>query len=408
MFRFTYEAINADGSNVTGQIEADTERGAQRELRRRGLVPVAISEASGSTSGPGVAGGRKKGRRSAKNQDRINTLKELAVLLEAGVSLPNAIQSLAETRAQADLAEGMTAVGRDLRQGRKLSAAMRTNMPNLPGYIYQLLEAGELTGQLRTSLRDGVVQMEYEERVRNDLRNALVYPSILILSGIGAVAFIFIVVVPRFADMFKNNPKALPWLSRVVLDTGMFVRGNIFTVGIVTALITLVAVVLLRRRSVQQQLFDWSMRLPLMGSWLMDAETGRWSSMLSTLLSNRIPLLGSLELARGALRSQTMQAQLGQVERSVRGGMPVAQALEEYSRFESTLINLVRVGEKAGNLPEMLRSAATLCEQTGRDRMKRLLLLIEPAAILIIGAVIGVIVTAIILAITSLSDIPLH
>ncbi|MDR3733967.1 MAG: type II secretion system F family protein [Acidobacteriaceae bacterium] len=407
MLRFTYEAVNADGSEVTGQIEAETERGAQRELRRRGLVPVGIREASAADSAASAGGRRKKSRKSTKNQDRINTLKELTVLLEAGVNLPSAIQSLAETRAQADLAEALTAVGRDLRQGRKLSVAMRANMPNLPGYIYQLIEAGEMTGQLRNSMRDGVAQMEYEERIRNDLRNALVYPSVLVFSGVGAVSFIFIVVVPRFADMFKNNPKSLPWLSKVVLNTGMFVRGNILAVGLVAFLLVLIGTMLLRRRSVQQWLFELSMSVPLLGPWLMEAETGRWSSMLSTLLTNKIPLLGSLELARGALRSVAMQARLGQVERSVRSGMPVAKALEEYSHFGATIVNLVRVGEKAGNLPEMLRSAATLCEQTGRDRMKRLLLLIEPAAILIIGAVIGVIMTAIILAITSISDIPL-
>ncbi len=139
----------------------------------------------------------------------------------------------------------------------------------------------------------------------------------------------------------------------------------------------------------------------------MEAETGRWAAMLGTLLENRVALLHALELARQGVQLPSLRARLDQVSKAVRGGIHLSQALHDNDAITPTGHNLVRAGERAGELPRLLKSLARLYEESGRVRMKRLLLLIEPAAILIIGGVIGVIITGVILAITSVNTISL-
>jgi general secretion pathway protein F len=144
-----------------------------------------------------------------------------------------------------------------------------------------------------------------------------------------------------------------------------------------------------------------------LGKFFLEAEAGRWTSMLATLLQNRIPLVQSLALARDSLQVESLKGRLVQVERAVRGGNALAAALEDYGIFDEILVNLVRVGERSGRLAEMLRSAAAFAEQKGRDRIKRVMALLEPAAILVIGVVIGAIVISLFTAIASINNVRL-
>ena len=129
--------------------------------------------------------------------------------------------------------------------------------------------------------------------------------------------------------------------------------------------------------------------------------------MLATLLQNRVPLVQSLALARGALHLESLKARLAQVERAVRGGSALGAALEDYAIFDETLVNLVRVGERSGRLADMLKSAASLAEQRGRDRIKRAMAFLEPATIIVIGGMIGMIVVSLFTAIASINNVPL-
>ena len=151
--------------------------------------------------------------------------------------------------------------------------------------------------------------------------------------------------------------------------------------------------------------YQWLERLPVIGPWRVESETASWAKVLATLLANRVPLLDALDLAQTGVRSPSRRARLQEVARSVRAGMPLAESLEEQEALKASGYNLVRVGERSGELPAMLRTLATLCENAGRIRMKQFLTLLEPMAIMLIGGVIGVIMIGIILAITSANDI---
>jgi general secretion pathway protein F len=147
-------------------------------------------------------------------------------------------------------------------------------------------------------------------------------------------------------------------------------------------------------------------RLPLLREALIEVETARWAAVFARLLENRVPLMASLELTRTALMSHDIQMRLAQVERLVRGGSGLAAALGENRFLPTTALSLVRVGERSGTLPEMMRSVATIYDEIVRNRIKKILSIIEPAAIVLIGAVIGTVAVAIFLAITTINKVP--
>lgn len=399
MTSFRYEAINPDGTLLKGEVEARDVRDASRELKRRGLTPVVLDPAK-------VRALKRRGRPLGV-REHLLAISELAMLVEAGVPLTEALPTLAERGDDGEIARAFTEMDRQLKRGRPILDALRAGFPGLPPYVFQLVEAGGETGALGSALKDATLQMEAEHRLSQEFRNALTYPIVLVVAGIGAVLFIFTAVVPRFAAMFAGKMGELPALSRWVLGVGVFVNDNLLLTLLGLAGFVGMAVLALRQTETRRRLFELALLAPAIGPWLIEQEIARWAGMMAKLLANKVPLMRALELARGALRSTRLAQQMSQVERVVRGGAALSRAIADNARFDATSLNLIRVGERAGQLAGMLGSLAALHERASRDRLKRVLSLIEPAAILLIGGVIGVFVTAIILAITSVNQIAL-
>ncbi len=401
---FQYEAIDGSGRLLTGRLDATHEREAQRALESQGLTPVSLTAARAVAL-------KKTGlsllKRSVTVQDRILALKQLALLLKAGVPLVQGIGTLKNQSAHPILATAFNNMEKQLRAGDTFTNALTAAMPTLPSYVHQLAASGEAIGHLGQALEDGAAQMAYDRQVRQDIRNALTYPSILILAGITAVLFIFIVVVPRFSAMLANAKKPLPFVSAVVLKTGMFLSNHKLIIFLIAAGLVWGAITIFRSQERMARLREFLAGLPLLGTWLKDAEVARWASMLSTMLSNGVDLIKGLQLARESVALDSLRDRLEQATKLVRSGHSLSAALASQQAFSDTAISLVQVGEESGELPTMLRSLATLYEDTGRQRMKQFLLMLEPIAILLIGVVVGGIVASIMLAITSVNQVAL-
>ena len=400
--RYKYQAIDAQQQQISGILAANTEREARRQLQRRGLIPLYITVVDSHLSTERISRGRKP-----QQKDILIVLHELTTLLESEVTLIEAVESIAHSSHHPFITQTFTNIALKLRQGSTFSLTLQTSPLKLPWYWLQLVEAGELTGKLATALRDALNQMEYEIQIANEMRNALTYPVILIVSGIAAIIMIFTVVVPRFASILKNRENDIPLLAQWVLNTGMFLNTHMeWLVGSLVVL-TVMTIYLFTQPQLRTKLKDMLAQLPILGIWILEAETARWAAMMGTLLENRVALLSALELAAQGIKLPRLNAKLIQVSRAVKTGSTLSQALQDNDALTPTGHNLIRAGERAGQLPRMLRSLAKLLEESGRLRMKRFLLLLEPIAILVIGGVIGVIITGVILAITSVNQITL-
>lgn len=396
---YQYEASTADGRMVKGQIEACNEADAIRLLRQQGLTPVSLSPIAPQSVSQSV------GKKSVSAQDKMLMVRELATLLAAGVSLVEAIQSMSEASGATPVGKAAQQIAQTLRGGGKLTDALGTCGIDFPDYLMQLVAAGEMTGKLAHSLHHAANQMEYEEKVRQDMRNALTYPAVLAVSGVLATLLIFIVVVPKFAGLLKNNKGKLPDISVWVLQTGMFVKEHLLILGVGAGLAVFFLAGIFSRPQVRQKFWDALAHMPLIGAWLIETEIGRWAGMLSTLLENRVPIVKAMELAQGGVQISLLKQQLALAVRDLKGGTSLAESLGVHRTLNPMGLNLVRVGERTGELPTTLKTLSVLHTNAGQERMKKFLIMLEPITILLIGSVIGLIMAAIMMAITSLSDI---
>jgi general secretion pathway protein F len=192
-----------------------------------------------------------------------------------------------------------------------------------------------------------------------------------------AVALMFLFVVPKFASLLARA-EDLPLLAWAVLALGSWANSHALWLAGAVAVVGGMLVWAMRRPEWRDHGLDRLSALPLVGTWLVEADVARWAKVLAALLANRVPLMRALELAQAGLQLPHRRARMGEVTRAVRGGASLAEALESQEALTATGYNLVRVGERSGKLPQMLASLARLYDEAGRTRMKRLLILIEP------------------------------
>jgi general secretion pathway protein F len=248
--------------------------------------------------------------------------------------------------------------------------------------------------------------MQYEMTIRNETRNALIYPAILVMSGVLAVLMMFVYVVPSFTNLLEQSER-LPFLAWAVLSAGQWANNNFILLLIILVAPPAILAFCWMQPAIKLKLLEQIERLPVVGDWVSQADVASWSKVLSSLVRNRVELIMALELATESVRMPARKRRLVKVKNAVRAGEALSVALEHNQCLTATGYNLIRVGERAGKLESMLNALATLYAEQGQQRMKKALILIEPVAILFIGLVMGTIIIGVILAITSANDIPL-
>lgn len=212
--KLEYEALRADGGNlIKGEIDAGSEREAVRLLEIDGMV---VTDIRSQVEKPA-----RRFQRGVSRQEVVLALFELATLLESGVSIAEAIESQSQSEYHPKLNQFFDFVSQKLRGGESLAQAFQKSDLEVPDYLIQLVQSGELSGRLPDCLRRGVAQMEYELDISSQFRAALIYPGVLLLSGFVAVSLIFVLVVPRFTHVLERGTD-LPWLATAVLTSGMF------------------------------------------------------------------------------------------------------------------------------------------------------------------------------------------
>lgn len=392
---YDYIACTADGQEVQGSLKADSESEATRLLLQQQLTPVEINEPQHLRQGrlPKLT-----------EQDKLTALFELAAMLQAGVGLADAVDSQAQAAAHPAMRVAFTVMSKTLRHGGSFAQALAESKVKLPVYVDYLVRAGELSGSVGQALQDACEQMEYDLQVRAEARGALIYPAILVASGVGAVIMMFMFVVPSFVNLL-DQAESLPWLAWAVLSAGRWANNNQILMLVAVAVLATVPVLLLRIEKVRLWLLSKLEHFPVLGEWLVQSDIATWSRVMAALSKNRVELTVALELASEVVRMPKRKQSLQRARKSVIQGSTLAQALQDEQCLNDTGYNLVRVGEKTGALDGMLLALSTLYTKQGQQRMKKVLLLIEPLAILLIGSAIGTLIIAIILAITSANEI---
>lgn len=397
--RWRWKGTDRSGRALSGVVEAEDARAAARRLIAEGLSPHEVKRDQGG------AGFGKRASRTLTARDRQLVLRQLAVMLGAGVPLLMALDNVASAFPGGEMETRLRAAMAALRRGERLGRVFSGNLPGYPPYVYALLDAGEETGRLPEVLKEAADQMSFEDRLRRDVQNALAYPTFLAVIGGAAVIFLFYEVVPRFSALIGEDRSNLPDVSRFVLGFGDAVRENGLLIAIVAAAAGVLLAGLFAGPGGQARGRAFARAMPVIGGVSRARERVSWARILGFALSNGVTLIPSLRLAMNAVDDPKFRAGLDQAERALRAGADVDQALSGRAPLAPADLAVVRTGQKAGALGPMFLLLAENYEQDLRDAVKRATALVEPIALAMIAGVVGVIAVALALALSSVYDV---
>lgn len=401
---FEYRAARGDGAVVEGRSEAPDRRTLVRQLEAQGQVPLQIVERRAETPAAAARPWRfGSSRLTGKDVDYLTL--ELATLLRAALPLDRALDTmtrLAGKPARRELTENLA---REIRSGASLSQAMERQDGVFDRFYVNMVRAGEASGALDLALERLAEFKQRARELRESIVSSLFYPAILIVLAIVAVAIMLAFVVPRFAEMFTEAGRELPWLTRLVVAVGSAVEHWWWLM-----LLAVVAFVFWARRQlsdpVSRERWDAQLlRLPLVGGLIRKIEAGRFTRTLGTLLRNGVSLPAAIDIAKEIIGNRVIGRALAQVALRVRQGEPLSRALSEAAVLPPLTTQLLKVGEETGHLERMLEQLADIHEREVRTDIQRTLTLGEPVIILVIAALITVIILSIVLAVIETNNL---
>jgi type II secretion system protein F len=403
---YQYRAADQGGKIVEGIMEAELEQSVVSRLHEMGCVPLRIS-----LPRQGAVAVREQ-RAPLFKRNRINQTQllqftqELATLLAAGLPLDRSLSILGSLIEGEHFTKVMRTLLEAVRAGKSLAASMGEHPEIFPKIYVNMVRAGESGGILDAVLRYLTEYMERSLALKEDIKSALIYPVILAGAAGLSLTVLFVYVIPRFALIFKDVGQALPWITRVVLDLSQLLTQYGWLILIVLIISVVGGVYYVRTAEGRAAWDRLSLRLPLVGELVRKFETARFSRTLSALLKGGVPLLEALGTVQGVLNNRLLAHAIGQVQLRVREGKGMARPLGDSGLFPTLALNMISVGEETGKLEAMLNEVAEHYDQDVKRTTKRLTSILEPALILSMGLVIGVVVISMLLAIFSINDLP--
>ena len=393
---FQYEAAGRDGRMVKGMIGAADEALAMRRLAADGLTVVRIRPAAAPK-----AEGRERGLKTA---ERGLVLRQMALMLEAGVSLLEALDTVAQGMQARKGRRQFQAAIAALRRGESLGDALEEHAPGFPDYVYAMARVGEASGRIAEVLKEAAEQMAYEDRLQRDFANAMTYPAFLCFAGVAAVGFIFTQVVPRFGAMIGDDRENIPAMSRWVLQAGEFANANLGVVAVTAALVIAAIVLIVKNAAFRERAYTVAHGLPVVGPVIQSREIASWARLTAFALNNGVPLLSAAALSRAAVPIGPFRQGLDLLESDLKAGMTLDASLGAHTRLEAMDLSLLRAGQKSGAVGAMFGFMADNYEARLRDRMKRMTSLLEPMAIAVISIVVGFVALSLVLALSSVYE----
>jgi len=404
---FTYRAADRQGQTIDGVMEAPDMRGVVERLQQDAYFPIRIApqDERRSTFGlrwPGLGTGR------ISRRDVLTFTHQLGTLVEAGLPLDRALVILEDLAPNQRLRAITGDLLKGIRGGSSLAEAMAKHQPRpFSRLAVNMVRAGEKGGVLEATLKRLAELLEETQEFKEAVVSALIYPLLLTAVGSAAVVFLLTFVIPRFVDIFKDLGQSLPLPTQILLAVSGVVQRYWWLLLVAGLCIVLAARFTLASEAGRWQWDRFVLRVPLLGEVVLKTETARFARVLGTLLKSGVPVLTALGVVRDLCGNQVLGRAIERIADGVRRGAGITAPLGESKVFPVMALHIVRVGEETGRLEEMLLKLATDFEAEVRRLVKRLMGLLEPTIILIMGLVVGFIVVALLLAIFSITEVSL-
>ena len=407
MGKFAYKALNKDGKETFGIVEAESQALAINDIRSLGLYPTHVREAR-----------KRDEKRARKDKGGISEFyigglktkqisictRQLATLIDAGLPLLRSLNILVAQQKPSKLRDILREATTDVQSGSTFSEALEKHPKAFDRLYVNMVRAGEVGGMLEVVLNRLAMFMERREALKRKVKSALIYPIAVILIASGIVAFLLMRVVPVFAEIFSDFGAALPAPTQFLVDAGDFLIYKWWKLLLIMSCTAITLKVMAKSKLIKRGMDRVWLKVPLIGDLVTKVNVARFARTLGTLITSGVPILQALRITKETISNEVISNAVQKVHDSIKEGDTIAAPLDEAKVFPAMVVNMIDVGEETGSLDSMLLKVADIYDAEVEMAVEAMLTLLEPAIIVILGGVIGFIVIALYMPIFSLGD----
>jgi len=394
---FKYQAFDNEGKLENGQLNADSEREAVRILQGRNLTPVKIQQTQSGTE--------RLRRSKVSHRDLLDFTNGLCTLMEARVPIDKALRLLDGITESSGMRELVLQLLRDVKEGKSLAEAMESHPQVFSKMYVNIVRAGEEGGILHDLLPDLAEFLETSAQTRQAVISAMIYPTVLLITGIISVFLLLVFVVPQFAAMFEDAGTDIPPSAAFLLSLSSSLQGY----GYLFIVFAVLLIWFWRRLDqdpvTRLKKHSFLLSLPLLGNLILYRECAVFARTLGALLGAGIPLIRALRVAREVIGNAVLNKHLLDVEDDVRGGAGLGISLEKTNQFPTLLHQLVSVGEESGRTSDILLKTAVTFDNYVRNQMASLVSALQPALIIFLAIAVGGITITMLSAVFSMNAV---
>lgn len=385
--RYSYIAKSLTGEEETGTLEAKDTQQLAKILKTQGFIlvkatPEEVKKRKLDLSIPFLGG--------VSLTEKMMFAKNLEVMLNAGLSLPRALETLSEQTTNKKFKKALFETKERIVKGESFSEALK-DYPSIFSELFQsMIKVGEESGTLDKSLKSISQQMEREHELQSKIKGALIYPAVIIVAMLSIGVLMLVMVIPKLAETFKELGVELPVTTRLVIALGVFLAERWYLV-LIFFLLSPVLFVWIQRIKIIKKAFDkFSLKLPVISLLIQKSNCANTTRTLSSLISAGVPIVKSLEIVSGSLGNFYYKNAISQAAEKVRKGEKLSEAIKPYQGlYPLIVIQMIQIGEETGETSSILGRLADFFEEEVSNATKNLASIIEPVLMLLIGAAVG-------------------
>lgn len=389
MAKFKYRAQTPTGEKISGVFEATSENDVVSMMTANGYYPLLVEKVSES---PEIKIG---------NFDKVG-LEDIAIfcrqfytMLHAGVNLNVALGILAEELPNKKLRKATSQVSERISKGESLSRAMRQEEQTFPPLLVSMVEVGETTGNLDAIMLRMATQYVKDNKINKKIQSTMIYPSILATVAIAVVLFLLTYILPTFLSIFIDNGVAIPWMTQLLITISDFFIANLVTLSLISILIVISLKIFARTSAGEQCFAVLKLKVPVIRALNNKIIVSRFTRTMSVLTASGIPIMQALELTATVIKNKVVEQKIMAIREQVAKGDGLAEAIKHSDAFPSMLASMVKIGEETGSIDEILDKTADFYEEELEHQIQVTVSLVEPIMILVMAAIIGFIIVAI-------------
>lgn len=403
---YSYKAAGGSGKVLSSVIEAEDETAAAALLQESGLLPIRIWPASQKISKASgfFSTDIKSFFQKVSLKDVMFFTQDLTALIEAGLPLDRSLKILFEATENPKFKEIVKEILKAIEGGIDLSEAMGKHPKVFSNFYVNMVRAGEVGGVLNKVLERLGVFLETSQELKDFVKSAMIYP--LFLLGVGGLSIIVLMtyVIPNFSVIFADMGDAIPWSTKMLLNMSAAFRSYWWVMILIVGIVAFSISRSLKSKKGRVRFDALKLKLPLIGDLIKKIEVGRITRTLGTLIESGVPILDAIALVKDIVDNKTIAGSMTQIYEKVKEGERLSQPLADMDIFPSLAIHMIKVGEETGNLSGMLLKVANNYDKVVKNLVKKVVSLMEPVMILLMGVVIGSIVVSMLMAIFSMND----